>query len=780
MIKHFFVIAWRNIRKRKTLSAIQILCLSVGLAAFILVARYVQYEKDFDKFNKNYDRIYRVQSYKITDRMDDGGQVVVPLAKYIRENIPEVENAIATNEMWDEYLSPDEEHVYKEQRGIMAPSEIFDLFSFHLLQGNKKNVLSDPNSIVLSKSMAEKYFPGQDAMGKIILDEKKQELQVTGIMEDIPEQSSIAATYFRSNVNMLRNYNDNWTNSSFEIFVLLKPNVPANTVSEKIKDVLRNFDKESKQVLYLHPLSKLHLKEHARDDRGSIIFFFSFIGGLTLLLACVSFMNLTTSFSSMRSVEIGIRKVSGSNQHIIRLQFLSEAILISFISLAFAIVIAHLILPVFNSVVNRNIELQLAQNPLFILFLLATVIVTGFIGGSYPALVISRFKPVTVLKGNHSFMKGKVRGLNAMVYFQFILSVVLITSSIWMYKQVSFLKNKDLGYKKENLLHCQLPGLNTNVSYQQVRQRIMENPGIENMTLSVNSPLHSNWGTRLRYEGGPVDDYSYARWNQACENYLNTMSMQLVLGRNFSPDYPADYNTCLVNETAVRKFGWDNPIGKWIDNGQQRYAVIGVIKDFNIEDVHNPILPYFLLLRNWDFGGNNDLTFKVNPETMESNLAHIDKVLKETFPNILFEVNGYDVGTYRLALEIWTSAKNTFAFFTVMAVLIAAMGLFGLVVFASQRRVKEIGIRKVQGAKALQILPLITKQFVVLVVAANIIVYPLARWLENVTPGQFKYQFTFWDLLIVLGISVFVTLASSGYQAFTASQLNPVEALRYE
>jgi putative ABC transport system permease protein len=308
----------------------------------------------------------------------------------------------------------------------------------------------------------------------------------------------------------------------------------------------------------------------------------------------------------------------------------------------------------------------------------------------------------------------------------------------------------------------------------------MENPGIENMTLSVNSPLHSNWGTRLRYEGGPVDDYSYARWNQACENYLNTMSMQLVLGRNFSPDYPADYNTCLVNETAVRKFGWDNPIGKWIDNGQQRYAVIGVIKDFNIEDVHNPILPYFLLLRNWDFGGNNDLTFKVNPETMESNLAHIDKVLKETFPNILFEVNGYDVGTYRLALEIWTSAKNTFAFFTVMAVLIAAMGLFGLVVFASQRRVKEIGIRKVQGAKALQILPLITKQFVVLVVAANIIVYPLARWLENVTPGQFKYQFTFWDLLIVLGISVFVTLASSGYQAFTASQLNPVEALRYE
>lgn len=780
MIKHFILIAWRNIFRRKTLSAIQILCLSVGLAAFILVARYVQYEKDYDKFNENFDRIYRVQSYKINDRMDDGGQVVVPLAKYIRENIPEAENAIATNEAWDEYLSPDEQHVYNEQKGIIAPSAIFDFFSFKLIRGVKSNVLDDPNSIVLSESLAEKYFPGQDAMGKIIFDEKKQKLQVTGIMEDIPEQSSITATYFRSNADLLKSRGENWGNSSYEIFVLLKPNVSPNLVNDKIKDVLRQYDKESKQVLYLHPLSKLHLKEFARDDKGSVIFFFSFIGILTLLLACVSFMNLTTSFSTMRSIEIGIRKVSGSNRNIIRLQFLTEAVLIAFISLVFAILIAYLILPLFNNVVNRNIELQLSQNPMFILFLLLTVFATGFFGGSYPALIISRFKPVTVLKGNSPVRKGKVRGLNAMVYLQFVLSVVLITSSIWMYKQVSFLKNKDLGYEKENLLHCKLPSLETNVSYEQVRQRILENPGIEDMTISINSPLHSNWGSRLKYEGGPLDDHGYARWNQACENYLNTMSMELVQGRNFSSDYSADTKSCLVNETAVRKFGWENPIGKWIDDGDQRYTVVGVIKDFNIDDVHNPILPYFLLLRDWDFGSNNDLTFRVNPKTVTSSLSHINSVLKESFPNVLFEVNDYDVGTYRLALEIWTSAKNTFAFFTIMAVIIAAMGLFGLVVFAAQRRVKEIGIRKVQGAKAEQILPLITKQFIILVLAANIIAYPLARILENVTPGQFKYQFTIWDLGIVLAISVFVTLVSSGYQALRASLLNPVEALRYE
>ncbi|WP_319500211.1 ABC transporter permease [uncultured Draconibacterium sp.] len=780
MIKHFILIAWRNIRRRKTLSAIQILCLSVGLAAFILVARYVQYEKDYDKFNENFDRIYRVQSYKMTDRMDDNGQTVVPMAKFIRDNVPEAENAIATNEIWNEYLSPDDERVFKEQTGLLVPSSIFDFFSFKLIRGNKENVLDDPNSIVLSESMAERYFPGQDAMGKIIFDEKKQELRVTGIMQDIPEQSSIKATYFRSNADLIKRHNDSWYNSSFEIFVLLKPGALAATVNEKIADVIRRYDKESKQVAYLQPLSNLHLKEYVRDDRGSIIYFFSFIGILTLLLACVSFMNLTTSFSTMRTVEIGIRKVSGSNRNILRIQFLTEAVLIALISLVFAVFLAYLLLPVFNTVVNRNIDLQLLQNPLFVLFLLATVVVTGFIGGSYPALFISRLKPVNVLKGRGSFNKGKVRGLTAMVYLQFILSVVLLTSSIWMYKQVTFLKNKDLGYTKDNLLYCKLPSVNSTVSYRQVRERILENPGIENMTLSINSPLHSNWGTRVHYEGGPTDDHAYSRWNQADENYLNTMSMTLVEGRNFSNDYSAETKTCLINETAVKQFGWDNPIGKWLEMNNGHFTVIGVIKDFNIEDVHNPIIPYVLLYRNEGFASNNDLTFKVNPNTMTSSLEHINSVLNEAFPNILFEVNGYDVGTYRVALEIWTSAKNTFAFFTIMAVLIAAMGLFGLVVFASQRRVKEIGIRKVQGAQAAQILPLITRQFIILVVAANIIVYPLARFLENVTPGHYKYQFTVFDLMLVLGISVLVTLLSSGYQALKASLLNPVEALRYE
>ncbi|RKD92072.1 ABC transporter permease [Mangrovibacterium diazotrophicum] len=780
MIRHFIRIALRNIKRRKTLSVIQILCLSVGLAAFILVARYVQYEKDYDKFNANYERIYRLQSYKETDRLADTGQSVVPMANYLNQNVPAVELAIATNESWDEYLSPDNKHVYMEHFGIVAPSEIFSLFSFELIRGDKATALDDPNSIVLSETMAEKYFPGQDAMGKNLFDEQKKKLTVTGIMKDIPEQSSLSASYFRSNADLVKRQGSNWGNSSYEIYVLLRKNTDFEAVSAQISDVLQQHDPNSKHLAYLQPLSQLHLKETARDDRGAVIYFFSFIGILTLLLACVSFMNLTTSFSTMRSVEIGIRKVSGSNRNTIRLQFLTEAIVIALLAFVLAILIAYLILPVFNLVVNRSIQLQLVQNPLLILFLVTVVLASGFVGGSYPALILSSFKPVTVLKGKSPLKKGKLSGLNAMVYLQFILSVVLITSSIWMFKQVNFLKNKDLGFQKESLLHCALPGMKTNISYTQVRERILQNPGVEDMTLSINAPLHSTWGRDVSYEGGPVDDRTFVRWNAACDNFIPTMGMELVQGRNFSDDFAADGNSCLVNETAVQKFGWDNPIGKWIDNGEQQYTVIGVIKDFNNDDVHNPILPYFLLLRDEGFAGHNDLTFKVNPNTTASSLAHIRSVLRESFPGVLFEVNGYDADTNRLDLRIWGSAKNTFAFFTILAVFIAAIGLFGLVVFASQRRVKEIGIRKVQGAKAEQILPLVTRQFLILVFAANVIVYPLAKLMENVTPGQFKYQFTGFDLLIVLGISLLVTIVASGYQSLKASRINPVEALRYE
>ncbi|MBR8535019.1 ABC transporter permease [Carboxylicivirga sediminis] len=779
MLYHYLLIAWRNLKRKKTLSFIQVVCLSIGLAAFFLVARYVQYEQDFDKFNANYEHIYRAQTYKVGDKTDDWYQIPVPVAQYLKEHVPEVDDAFVIRQIWFEFLSPDKGTVYKEFKGYKAPSAIFEMFSFELRQGNRHTVLDAPNAIVISESMAERYFPGENAMGKIIYDGQKEELVVSGIMKDVPEQSHLAVDYFRSSATLLKNYADNWYNNSFSVYVQLKPNTSVDDINRKIDEVIHKHDPDARRVLYLNPLSTLHLKENPRDDRGAVVYIFSVMGLMILLLACVSFMNLTTAFSSLRQVEIGVRKSIGSSRKSIAIQFLSETLFIAIVAFVLAVFLAHMLLPVFNNVVNRHIELNLFADYRFTLFLLGVVLLTGLLSGAYPAFVVSNYRPVVVLKRSNLVKQNRFSALQAMVYFQFILSVVLITVSLWTYRQVNFLINKDLGFQKEHLLHCTLPAQESRISHDALRDEILAHPGIENMSMSINSPLHANWGCQIIPEGWSSENSVFSRWNAACSNFINTMGMQLVEGRNFSDDLASDEQACLINETAARAFGWQQPIGKQLEK-EGTYKVVGVIKDFNIEDVHNPVNPYVLLFIDRDLSQALDLTFKVHPQTTASSLQHINQVMNKHFTDVLFEVNSYDTNLPREELKIWNNAKNTVLFFTVMAVVIAAMGLFGLIYYAAQRRVKEIGVRKVQGARAYQIFPLITKKYLLMAVTANIVVYPVAMFLKDTMPGQFKYQFTILDAGIILLLSILITLISSGYQVIKASSLNPVEALRYE
>ncbi|MCL3781010.1 FtsX-like permease family protein [Prolixibacteraceae bacterium JC049] len=778
MLKHFILIAWRNIKRKKMLSFIQLLCLSVGLAAFILVARYVQYEKNWDKFNENFENIYRVHSYQKSDRTDEWSQTPVPVAQYLKENIPSVDEAIVLGNIWNEYLGTLDGDLYFEREGYWASSKVFSVFSFQLLKGDKQNVLEAPNAIVLSESLAQKYFPGEDAMGKILLDNRKKELVVTGIMADVPEQSYINASYFRSNKSLLVAQKDNWTRCNLHIYALLKPNTSADIVSDKIKDLINQHDVNANKVMYLRPLAKLHLKQDARDERGVIVYFYSFLGITILLLSCVSFMNLSTSFSTLRSIEIGVRKAAGSGKNYIRIQFITEAIVISLLALLLGLFIARLILPVFNSVVNRDISLDLFGSWQFPVFLLSAVLVTGFLAGTYPAFVVASFNPVKVLKGKVQHKKGRVTCLQGMVYLQFVLSVLLITTSLWMYRQVSHMQSMDLGFDKNRLVRCSVPGNSNKITYNFLREQILANPGVEEMAASINSPLHSSWGCHVVPEGGDPANAVFGRWNRACPDYLKTMGLKLAMGRNFSEEF-SDEQSCLINETAVRAYGWKNPIGKRVKMGKE-YTVVGVLKDFNADDVHNPILPYLLLKGDVNFQYSNDLTFRIHPETQKSSMTHIKAILNNAFHDVLFEVYDYDTNNNDISISLWTNIKDTFALFAMMSILIAAFGLFGLVVFASQRRMKEIGIRKVQGAKMTEVLPLIVRQFLLLVLGANLLVYPMAKIIENITPGQFKYQFNITDLVIVLTISVVVTLVSSSYQSIKASLMNPVQALKYE
>ncbi|MCU4176057.1 ABC transporter permease [Carboxylicivirga sp. N1Y90] len=779
MIKHYIIIAWRNLKRRKLLSLIQILCLSIGLAAFMLIARFIQYEKDWDRFNEHYSLIYRAQAYKIDDRLNDNTQIPVPVAEYLKINYPEVNQSLVIREIWSENLSPDNEKVYNEKNGFLAPSQLFDVFSFKLLRGDRKTVLDIPSSIVLSESMAEKYFSGVDPIGKVIFDSNKNELVVTGVMADIPEQSHIQADYFKSNAQLLEDYGSNWYNNSYKTYVLLEPGVSVQSFNAKIKDVINIHDISAKRTLYLRPLSQLHLNENPRDDRSVIIYFFSFIGLLILILACVSFMNLATSFSSLRFIEIGIRKVVGSSKNYLRIQFLVEAVVVAFISFLVAVFIAHLILPLFNSVVDRNIELHIFTDWPFLAFILMAVVLTGILAGVYPAFIISSFKPVVVLKGKSPFKKGRITGLQAMVYVQFVLSITLITASLWIYKQVEFLETKDIGFDNKVLLNGHVPSNNSTVSYAAFRKEILSHPGVSEMAISLNSPMILNWGCYVIPEGEDKETPIFTRWNSACHHFINAMSMDIVEGRSFSEDLATDIGSCLINETAARAYGWDNPIGKTLQM-EGEYRVIGVIKDFNIDDVHNPIIPYVLFLRDSDLAIENDFNFKIDMPQRQAAKEHIILIMQKYFPDVLFIVDDYKANSNRIELKIWNNAKNSFAFFTILAVIIASLGLFGLVFFSMQRRIKEIGVRKVQGASMQQIIPLITKRYLVIALVANIIIYPVAKLIQNILPGHYKYQFTLIDVLIVCGITILVTLLSSLYQAIKAAHLNPIKALRYE
>ncbi len=782
MIKHFINIAFRNIKRNKLLSFIQIIGLSLGITAFILIVKYVQYEKDWDTFNTNFERIYRVQEYKKGDKLDVNTLTSFPVSSYLKNNLPEVEEVISIDTEKNRIFSSSPELTFIEPFGASAPSDVFDIFSFKLIQGNKEDVLDQPNSIVLSQSMAQKFFPGKNAVGEIIYDKEKNELLVTGIMEDIPANSHIKAAYIRSIVKISDKNANEWGNTSFMTYVLLRPGTSVSAVDYQIRNIYKDHLPLNKSELYLHPLKKIHLEPDESGNSKSIVFFYSLMGVLILLLAKVNFMNLSTSMSTKRSKEIGIRKTNGSSKQKIRWQFLSESIIISVLAFIIALALTFICLPFFSTVVKREITLSVSNDAGLIFFTLGIIIIAGFLAGIYPAYIAAGYNPIKMLKGQGHFSgtRRKSYGMMVMVYVQFILSTILFGSSIWMYRQVNFLENKEVGFDKEYLLHTRIPSNNSHVSYDVLRNELLSNPNIKNVSVSGNTPLHHSWNTTVFYEGGPHDELTPVQYNKACYDFINTYNFTVLEGRNFSREYTTDVNKCLVNETAVRKFGWKNAVGKWIEDGGIKYEVIGVLKDFNQGNLNTLIEPYLLLLHNGNLDESTCFTFLVNSEKMNQSKREVKNTLAGFFPNSIFNIYEFEEDSNRKVLDIWTNVRNTSGFFTILAIIIALVGIFGLVVFTTQQKIKEIGVRKVHGAKTTQMFLLSINKLIVLLLIAILNVVPVFPILQRLTPGAYKYQATVWDILLVAIGSILIIIISSGFLAYKAATQNPVVALRYE
>jgi putative ABC transport system permease protein len=789
MIKNYFKVALRNIVRHKIYSAINIVGLGIGMTAFILIALLLQHEYSFDKFNKNYERIYRVQLQVFYDNHEtEWTQSSYPIAEYLRSTFPEVEQSVVMQEVWGEYLSPSENVILKEDDGYYAEQSVLDIFTFKFIEGTADNSLSTPGQVILTKTLAEKLFPGQSALGKLIKSSKSKDMIVTGVIEDLPENSSLRASYFVAMSTLDRSvtweYKTEWDAGSFRNYVLVKPNTNIAELNAKIKNLIEDRVENNNKYIYLKALKDVHLKATEEQTENSPLPYYASVAFFIMILACINFINLTTARAGLREKEIGIRKVVGGKRSALIIQFLSESIIISLMSMIVAFILVEFSLPYFSSFMQANLVLKYFDNYMFTLFVIGVFVVVGVISGLYPAIYLSSFKPVLVLKGKSSFTKsGKVsKGIlrKVLVAVQFVISINLILSTLFINKQVEYMRNKDLGFNKSGLLRCYIQPNKNEGNITQFRSVLLSNPAIEEATLAVTVPFYSSWGRDIYKEGANENEKIEVRYNIADYDFINTMGMKITKGRYFSREYSTDDQACVINETLAKKLGWEDPIGKRIVDSDKKKTIIGVVKDFHPYSVHNLIPSYMLTLHPGDLGWGSNFVARYQPGKMIEATQFIKESFKAEFPGMFFEILPYDSNLDNESMAIWNAVKNTFSFFSFLAIIIALVGLLGLVSFTTQRKTKEIGIRKVLGAKISGLYLLITKEFMYLLFAGILLGSPGAYFVLTTSPGAYKCTIEPMDYIIPLSMIVIVTILTTMQQVLTVTSANPVTALKDE
>ncbi len=795
MFKNYLKTTIRNIIKHKGYSLINIVGLTLGLALFILIASYVQFEFSFDKFHKNYDRIYRVEV-----DFDGKGQLLafshVPLGPVLVKEYPEfLQNVRILNMGPNQLLSYNEDIKFYEGRGWWAENTFFDIFSYRLIHGDPKTALIEPFSIVLSQDLAEKYFPGENPLGKIIRFNNNYDCTVTGIIENCPENSHIQYNYLISYSSYKTIVNSDYFNEWHRIanfnYVILSEQASLSEINEKIRDVIRkNFREDVPSHVYLKPLSQFHFHSNILGDvgpRGDLnkITIFSAIGLFILLIACINFMNLSTARSAQRAKEVGLRKVVGASRFNLIRQFLGESLLFSFTALLLSFILAALLLPEFNSIIQRAMPVSMLANGLMIIGMVAITLFVGLLAGSYPALILSNFQPVNILKTSHRSSKRHTFIRKTLVVFQFVISICLIVGTLIIYQQMNFMKNKKLGYTKENILVTEFRQMDAKTikKYETMKNELLKYPNISNISISRHIPsFNGSSFIVLDWKGSQADDKAYINLNYVDNNYLETYGISLSAGRNFFENETGDSTiSCIINETAAKRFGWEMPIGKRL--GGNIY-VVGIVRDFHFASLRDEIQPMLLYPLREPISGSrarNQFSIKISPQNIDETLKLIRAKYEALFPQDIFEYRFYDEDIDRMYRSEKRTAK-TITYFSVLAIFIACLGLFGLASFTAEQRTKEIGIRKVIGATVPNIITLLAKEFTRWVLVANIIAWPIAYYAMNKWLQEFAYRTNIgiWIFVVSAVMTLIIALFTVSYQAIRAALTNPVDSLKYE
>ncbi|MGD2246525.1 MAG: ABC transporter permease [Candidatus Aminicenantes bacterium] len=789
LIWSYVKIALRKVKRHKGFSLINIAGLAIGMTACILILIWVQDELSYDRFHKNADQVFRINSVDTS-----GGQTFIqagspaPLGQALMEEVPEVENFVRVQAGWGNWhLHYGEKRFLDEYLAAVGPA-FFEIFQFPFIKGDPKTSLEDRYSIVLTEELAKKIFGDEDAFGKII-QLNNTDMTVTGIIENLPRNSHLHFTFAFPAVNMTKwreSKLDEWTYTQFATYVVLRKGADTTEVNKKMMNIAKQHLPNIQGSVYLQPLKDLHLHSThintwmlAYPNKGNItyVYLFSLTAFCVLLLACINFMNLSTARYAARAKEVGMRKVVGARRSDLIKQFLGESALLTFLALLIAVFLVELSLPTFTRLAGKEMSLIQSGNWHILIGLFIIALVTSLISGSYPAVFLSAFQPVKVIKNIE--LLGARRGgalRKVLVVLQFTFTIALIICTAVIYLQLHYMQNKDLGYDKEHIIS--FAGYNDyETNFEAAKSELLQNPNILAACRGF-PPPSGEWGTTdVDWEGkDPSVEVKIGR-GPCSHDYLKVFNLKMAGGRFFSKELADDDQNWVLNETAIKAMGLENPIGKWFSYSGQKGMIIGILKDFHGASLHNPIAPVAMQPSQGFF-----VFVKIKPE----NTAEVLSFLKIKWDKFVGSHIPFRYGFIDEDIENWYKTEQRigkiFRYFTTLTVFIACLGLFGLASFMAERRTKEIGIRKVLGAGVSGIMLLLTKEFAKWVVVANVIAWPAAYFVSKKWLQGFAYRIDLgWEIFVFSAVvALVIAVGTVSYQALKAATANPVKALRYE
>lgn len=809
MFKNYLVVAWRNVKRHKGFSFINVIGLAVGMACSLLIAVYVFHELSFDKHHEKADRIFRVGAQFGPTNMDRGAFSVPPLAKTLLSEYPEIEQAVRLSLWPNKYLVQTADKKFMERGVIYADASIFQVFTIPFLKGDPDTALTDPNTVVISQEIAEKYFGSDDPIGKILrFVDRMRDFKITGVIQNCPATSHFQYDMIASLISNQGSFDTGWGGHTYFTYILLKEDHPASSLTAKLPDFARRYwgayhlantgqsfeefmrDKNNYYGYFLEPLKEIHLGKvgDSLSLKGQKVYIhiFSIIAVFILLIAIINFMNLSTARFAHRSKEVGVRKVLGSSRKQLIRQFLGESILLSLMASGIALVIIQTCLPAFRQLSARQLHLNVLASIHTLPLLFFLVVLIGLLAGSYPAFFLSSFSPLMAVQRKRTKTShGRVLLRRSLVIFQFIITFGIMFGTLVISSQLRYWLKQDLGFKKEQVMVIHRADA-LGRQKESFKQELLWYPDILLISDTNSLPGRHFDANGHRLEGRPLNEEYMLYTMYADQNFTELLDLKLVEGRYFSSKNPTDLTSAVViNETAVREMGLVDPVGKRFlkefGNAQEGefVTIIGVLKDFHFQSLHQEILPMLirpLSPREWSF-----TSIRIRPVDLTQTVGLIEKTWQKFSGEQPFEFSFLDTD-FNSLYKKEQKTGGIFVVFAGLAIFIACLGLFGLVSFTVEERTKEIGIRKVLGASFSKILYLLSKEVVGLILVASLIAAPIAfyamlNWLQNFA---FRIAITPW-LFILTGITALgIALLSIGYRTIRAAGANPADAIKYE